>query len=82
MLKMNYWPHAPWYLHKYLKCFHIRGFETSWLERVRVDKLQEIGLDLRSYLSHDEEQFNFEDMNRLRKPGRSEVIEIRSLGKR
>jgi hypothetical protein len=60
-----------WYLHKHLKCLHIRGIETSWLDCLRRAQLQEIDVDLSSYLSHEPEQFNYEDMNRFRKPGRS-----------
>jgi hypothetical protein len=60
-----------WYLHKNLKCLHIRGIETSWLDCLWRAQLEEIDLDLSSYLSHDPEKFNYEDFNRFRKPGRS-----------
>ena len=65
------WLNEAWFLHKNLKCLHIRGIETSWLDCLQRAQLQEIDLDLSSYLSHDPEKFNYEDMNRFRKPGRS-----------
>ena len=61
----------PTYIHKDLKVLHLRWIDTHWFHKIASNELQEIDLDFRTFLTYYPETFNFEEMNRCRKPGRS-----------